>query len=59
VPAASRDRKDDYLLAHAIAGRADYLVSGDADLLSVDRVGGVAIVNPAGFLRVPQDADLA
>lgn len=58
VPAVSRDRKDDYLLAHAIVGRADYLVSGDADLLSLDRVDGVAIVNPAGLLRVLRDADL-
>lgn len=50
--AISRDPKDDYLLAHAIAARADYLVLGDKDLLVLGRVEGVRIVDPAEFLGI-------
>jgi putative PIN family toxin of toxin-antitoxin system len=33
IPAVTRDPKDDYLLAYALVGGADYLVTGDEDLL--------------------------
>ena len=33
LPIHSRDPKDDYLLATAFGGKADYLVTGDEDLL--------------------------
>ena len=33
IPAVTRDPKDDYLIAYALVGRADYMVTGDADLL--------------------------
>ena len=36
--------------ALAVAGRADYLVSGDSDLLVLGRVGAIPIVKPADFL---------
>ncbi len=36
IHAISRDRKDDYLLTYAIVGQADYLVSGDKDLLKLN-----------------------
>ncbi len=49
IPAVSRDRKDDYLLAHAVAARPDYLVTGDGDLLSLGTHGGVQIVDPVTF----------
>lgn len=49
VPAVSRDRKDDYLLAYALVGRADYLVTGDNDLLTLGEVEGCRIVSPADF----------
>ena len=49
VPVATRDPKDDYLLAYARAGQADYLVSGDADLLVLDPVGPLRIISPADF----------
>jgi hypothetical protein len=39
-------RKDDCLSAHAVLGRADYLVSGDQDLLAPGKVEGVRIVHP-------------
>ena len=38
VPAVSRDRKDDYLLMHAVIEDAHYLVTGDKDLLVLGTV---------------------
>lgn len=35
IPPATRDPKDDYLLAHALLSDVDLLISGDADLLSL------------------------
>jgi uncharacterized protein len=52
VPATSRDRKDDYLLAYAVVGQADYLVTGDRDLLTLGEVEGVRIVSPATFMAL-------
>lgn len=56
VPAISRDPKDDYLLAHAIVGQADYLVTGDDDLLSLGEVVGLKIVRPAEFQALLQSS---
>lgn len=52
LPEVGRDRKDDYLFAHAVVGRADYLVSGDTGVQAVGRIGAVRVVSPAVFLRV-------
>jgi putative PIN family toxin of toxin-antitoxin system len=49
-PAGVRDAKDNYLLTYAVIGRADYLVTGDADLLVLDEAEGVKIVSPADFV---------
>ncbi|MEA3350518.1 MAG: putative toxin-antitoxin system toxin component, PIN family [Chloroflexota bacterium] len=49
IPAVTRDPKDDYLLAYALVGQADYLVSGDQDLLELHRAGKCQIVNPRAF----------
>lgn len=46
-PAVTRDPKDDYLLAYAVIGQADYLVSGDRDLLDLGPVEGLTILSPA------------
>ena len=58
APVVGRDPKDDYLIAHAVLGRADYLVSGDADLVSLGEVAGVRLVNPARFIQVLREAGL-
>jgi putative PIN family toxin of toxin-antitoxin system len=55
LPVITRDRKDDYLLAYAVVGEADYLVTGDDDLLALGIVEGVNIVTPASFLVVLSD----
>jgi uncharacterized protein len=49
IPPVVRDPKDDYLLAYALVGRADYLVTGDRDLLDLPPLAGLAIVTPAAF----------
>lgn len=54
-PEVGWDRKDDYLFAHAVIGRVDYLVSGDKGVLKVQRVGNVQILSPAAFLHVLKD----
>jgi len=46
LPVVVRDPKDEKLLACALHGRADYLVSGDRDLLELD--GNLAL----GMLRI-------
>ncbi len=49
IPAVTRDPKDDYLLAYALVGQADYLVTGDGDLLVFGTVGKLSIVSPQSF----------
>jgi len=58
IPAYTRDPGDDYLIAHSLAAHAEYLVTGDEDLLVLDQVGSVQIVSPGAFsalLRQPDD----
>jgi len=52
VPMISRDPDDDQVIACAVVGSADAIVSGDKDLLSLGRVGGIPIVAPAAFLEL-------
>ena len=49
IPAVTRDPKDDYLIAYAVVGAADYLVTGDQDLLVLGQIDNVKIVNPRTF----------
>jgi uncharacterized protein len=47
-----RDPDDDKLLEIAVVGRANCLVTGDQDLLVLDRFQGIPILTPAGFLAI-------
>jgi putative PIN family toxin of toxin-antitoxin system len=49
--AVCRDPEDDKFLELALEGRADCIVSGDADLLSLHPFGGIAILPPAKFVE--------
>ncbi len=49
---ACRDPKDDRVLELAVCGRADWIVTGDADLLVLDPFRGIGIVKPTDFLGV-------
>lgn len=46
----SRDPKDNMILAVAVGGKADLLVTGDSDLLVLGSYEGVAIITPRAFL---------
>lgn len=46
-----RDPDDDEVLALAIAARADLIISGDADLLTLGSFESMPIVNPAKALQ--------
>jgi putative PIN family toxin of toxin-antitoxin system len=49
--ACCRDPHDDKFLELAVSGRADMIVSGDADLLALNPFCGIPIVTPAMFLQ--------
>ena len=54
LPLHSRDPKDDKLLALALGGNADYLITGDQDLLVLDGepvLGSLRIITVAAFLQ--------
>ena len=51
IPVVTGDPKDDYLLVYAVVGEADYLVTGDEDLLVLQRVQGVHICRPREFVE--------
>ena len=42
-----RDRDDVKFLECAVSGKADYIVSGDDDLISVGEIEGIKIITPA------------
>jgi uncharacterized protein len=52
IPAVTRDPKDDYLLTYALVGQADYLVTGDRDLLVLGQVEATRIVTVREFGEV-------
>ena len=47
-----RDPDDDKVLALAIAAKADWIISGDNDLLCLGRYAGIAIIPPATALAL-------
>jgi uncharacterized protein len=49
--ALCRDPEDDKFIELAVNGRADLIISGDADLLGLDSVRDIPIVTPAAFVR--------
>ena len=55
LPLPVRDAKDEHILGIALAGKADYLVTGDDDLLVLagdPRLGDLKMVTAAEFLAI-------
>jgi len=44
-----RDADDDNIIACAVAAKADYLVTGDSDLLDIKRYKDIKIITPRDF----------
>ena len=51
-----RDPDDDAILGTAVAGNADCIVTGDSDLLILERFEGVDIVSPSEFARYESES---
>ena len=47
-----RDQEDDYLLSLALASNADYLVTGDKDLLELKQIEGTVILHFSAFEKI-------
>jgi putative PIN family toxin of toxin-antitoxin system len=55
VPRICRDPDDDWVIACAVVGEAHVIVSGDDDLVALDRVGGIPILTAAQFLDMLEE----
>lgn len=54
---ACRDPNDDKILELATNGDADYIVTGDDDLLVMNPFRNIAIITPAEFLAIASAGD--
>jgi uncharacterized protein len=54
MPAITADADDDKFIALALAGEAQYIVSGDDHLLRLGHYQGITILKPAAFLLLWQ-----
>lgn len=51
IEQVSRDPDDEMFIATAVAGKCNYIISGDKDLLDVDGYSGLCICKPATFVK--------
>ena len=49
---ACRDPKDNMILELAVSGQADYIITGDKDLLALNPFRKIQILTPAEFLKL-------
>jgi putative PIN family toxin of toxin-antitoxin system len=52
LPGVTRDPKDDSVVACAKEGEADYIVSGDQDLLVLGEYEGTQVIPPRQFMEI-------
>jgi len=52
LPGVTRDPKDDFVVACAKEGEADYIVSGDQDLLVLGEYEGIQVITPRQFVEI-------
>ena len=51
---ACRDPKDNIILELAVAGKADFIITGDQDLLELDPFRTIRIMKPSEFLEIAE-----
>lgn len=51
-----RDPDDDHILAAAVSGECDCVITGDKDLLVLTRFGSCLILSPSDFLRAERES---
>ncbi len=51
-PKVSRDSYDDHVLALAVQGKADYLITGDKDQLVLEKHAEIPIIRPREFWEI-------
>ena len=49
---ACRDEDDNIILECAVAAKAEYIITGDDDLLSIKKYKNTTIVNSADFIKI-------
>lgn len=54
LPPVSRDPKDDKFIACAVEGNANYIVSGDDDLLDLEEYQGIGLITAREFITMLQ-----
>jgi hypothetical protein len=52
LPGVTRDPKDDFVVACAKEGEADYIVSGDQDLLVLGEYEGIQVITLRQFVEI-------
>jgi len=55
IEPVTRDPDDDYILSTAIAGKANYIVTLDEDLLVIKEYEGIKIINPTELVKILQN----
>ena len=55
-PVSIRDRDDERVLADALHGGAEFLVTGDQDLLSIADRSPIPILSPRGFMMLARQS---
>ena len=55
VSGVCRDPDDDQILSCALSAKADYLVTGDSDLLELKKFHGITILTPGAFELLFED----
>jgi putative PIN family toxin of toxin-antitoxin system len=56
VSGVAPDAEDDAVLACAVEGEADYIVTGDKGLLALETYEGIPLLAPAAFVKTLADA---
>jgi predicted nucleic acid-binding protein len=51
-PPFPRDPKDELFIAAILASEAEYLITGDEDLLYLQRLASTQVVKPSEFARI-------